>query len=122
MMDFKIKHEIKGRLRVHMLQKRMTCAEADVLLYYLHHLDGVTEAKVYEKTGDAVILYKGKRETVIQGLKSFCYDQVEVPEGLIEHSGRELNAKYQGKLIQQTAVHFGKKLFIPYSVRALITA
>ncbi|MBQ3615351.1 MAG: heavy metal translocating P-type ATPase [Anaerotignum sp.] len=120
-MDFKIKHEIRGRLRVHILQNRMTCQEADALLYYLHSLDGVTEAKVYERTGDAVILYKGERETVIQGLKSFCYAQVEVPEGLIEHSGRELNAKYQGKLVQQTAIHFGKKLFIPYSVRAMIT-
>ena len=121
-MDFKIKHEIKGRLRVHMLQKRMTCAEADALLYYVHNLPGVTEVKVYEKTGDAVILYKGERDDVIHGLKRFSYEKVEVPEGLIEHSGRELNAKYQGKLIQQTAMHFGKKLFIPYSVRAVITA
>ena len=120
-MDFKIKHEIRGRLRVHMLQNRMTCAEADALLYYLHNLEGVTEAKVYEKTGDAVILYKGERETVIRGLKAFCYDKVEVPEGLIEYSSRELNTKYQGKLIQQTAIHFGKKLFIPYSVRSMIT-
>lgn len=122
MMDFKIKHEIKGRLRVHILQKRMTCEEADALLYYIHNLPDVTEVKVYEKTGDAVILYKGEREDVIRGLKQFSYETVEVPEGLIEHSGRELNTKYQGKLIQQTAVHFGKKLFIPYSVRALITA
>ena len=120
-MDFKIKHEIKGRLRVHMLQKRMTCAEADALLYYLHSLEGVIEAKVYERTGDAVIFYKGEREMVIDGLKSFCYHKVEVPEGIIEYSGRELNAKYQGKLIQQTAVHLGKKLFIPYSVRAMLT-
>lgn len=121
-MDFQIRHEIKGRLRVHLLQKRMTCAEADALLYYLHQLDGVHEVKVYEKTGDAVILYRGEREPVIRGLKQFSYGKVEVPEGLIEHSGRELNGAYQGKLIQQTAIHFGKKLFLPYSVRAMVTA
>lgn len=59
-MDFKIKHEIKGRLRVHLMQDRMTCGEADALLYYLHNLPGVTLAKVYEKTGDAVISAAGK--------------------------------------------------------------
>ena len=121
-MDFKIKHEIKGRLRVHLMQDRMTCGEADALLYYLHNLPGVTLAKVYEKTGDAVICYTCERDDVIRSLKRFCYAKVEVPEALCEHSGRELNAKYQGKLIQQTAIHFGKKLFVPYSVRAVLTA
>ena len=66
-MDFKIKHEIRGRLRVHMLQKRMTCAEADALLYYLHNLDGVTEAKVYEKTGERVIKKIFKKSYVYFG-------------------------------------------------------
>ena len=121
-MNFQIKHEIKGRLRVHLLQKRMTCAEADILLYYLHSLPEVTLAKVYEKTGDAVICYSGERDAVIRGLKGFCYEKVEMPEALVEHSGRELNANYQGRLVQQTVIHFGKKLFVPYSVRAVLTA
>ena len=122
MMDFQIKHEIKGRLRVHMLQKRMTSADADTLLYYLNDLPDVSFAKVYEKTGDAVICYTGDRSAVIRSLRQFCYEKTEVPQGLIEHSGRDLNTKYQSKLIQQTAIHFGKKLFLPYSVRAVITA
>ncbi len=120
-MDFQIKHEIRGRLRVHMLQKRMTCAEADALLYYLHSLPDVRFAKVYERTGDAVICYTGERDAVIRSLKRFCYEKAEMPQGLTEHSGRELNARYQGKLIRQTALHFGKKLFVPYSVRAVVT-
>lgn len=107
---------------MHLLQKRMTCAEADTLLYYLHSLPGVTLAKVYEKTGDAVLCYTCGREEVIRGLKQFAYGKVELPEALAEHSGRALNAKYQAKLMQQTAVHFGKKLLIPYSVRAVLTA
>lgn len=121
-MDFQIKHDIKGRLRVHILQKRMTYAEADTLLYYLQALSGVKEAKVYERTGDAVILYQGERTHIIQALRQFSYGAVDLPEGLLEHSGRELNAKYQERLMGQTALHFGKKLFVPYSLRAVVTA
>lgn len=121
-MDFQIKHEIKGRLRVHLLQKRMTCTEADILLYYLHNLPGVTAAKVYEKTGDAVVSFGGSREDIVRGLKRFCYEKVEVPAGLVEHSGRELSSLYQGRLIRQTLLYFGKKLFLPYGIRAALTA
>ena len=58
-MNFVIKHEIPGRIRVHMKQKHMSCLEADTLLYYLNNLQGVTQAKVYERTADASICYTG---------------------------------------------------------------
>lgn len=121
-MEFQIKHEIKGRLRVRIKQNRMTCKQADTLLHYLQTQPCVTKAKVYETTGDAVICYTGERAAVLHSLQQFSYQMVELPEALAEHSGRELNAKYQGKLIQQTALHFGKKLFVPYSLRAVLTA
>ena len=57
---FTIKHEIKGRIRVHMEQRSMTCSQADLLLSYLEKNKTVTKAKVYERTGDAVIFYPGK--------------------------------------------------------------
>lgn len=119
-MKFTIKHEIKGRLRVHMNQKRMSCKEADTLLYYLYQLPNVTEAKVYERTGDAAICYSGRRQEVLDGLAHFQYDALEVPEGVIETSGRELNAEYQEKLIMRVLMRMGSKLFIPYSVRAVL--
>lgn len=121
-MNFQIKHEIKGRLRVHMMQKRMTCAEADILLYYLQGLPMVHHAKVYEKTGDAVIAYNGAREALIHSLKTFCYEKTEVPEGVVLHSGRKLNAQYQEKLVQKVVFHFGRKLFIPIPIRNVIVA
>jgi len=119
-LKFTIKHEIKGRLRVHMNQKRMSCKEADTLLYYLYQLPNVTEAKVYERTGNAAICYSGRRQEVLDGLAHFQYDALEVPEGVIETSGRELNAEYQEKLIMRVLMRMGSKLFIPYSVRAVL--
>ena len=77
-MRFQIKHEIEGRLRVHMMQNRMTFAEADTLQYYLEGLPGVAHAKVYEKTCDAVVTYTAERADIITALKQFCYDRVEL--------------------------------------------
>jgi len=121
-MRFQIKHEIEGRLRVHMMQNRMTFAEADTLQYYLEGLPGVAHAKVYEKTCDAVVTYTAERADIITALKQFCYDRVELPTAISGHSSRETNAEYQSRLVGQTLIHFGKKLFLPYPVRAAITA
>ena len=94
-MKFIIKHEIPGRIRVHMVQPKMTFEEADILLYYLVNLENVTKAKVYERTQDAVIYYEKDRREIIKALQKFGYDRVTVPEGLTEHSGRQMNAEYQ---------------------------
>lgn len=121
-MKFLIKHEIKGRLRIHAMQQNMTYAQADTLLYYLHNLKYVTFSKVYEKTGDAVICYVGDRQNVIKALQKFHYDTVEVPNGIIENSGRQLNAQYKEKLINKVLLRYAGKLFVPFSVRAVYTA
>ena len=98
-MKFKIKHEIRGRIRIHMEQKRMTHEQADILLFYLQNIDGVFRADVYDRTADATIHYKGNRETIIEGLRRFRYEEVEVPNGLLETSGRAMNAEYQEQLV-----------------------
>ena len=100
-MKFKIKHEIRGRIRIHMEQKRMTHEQADILLFYLQNIDGVFRADVYDRTADATIHYKGNRETIIEGLRRFRYEEVEVPNGLLETSGRAMNAEYQEKLVDK---------------------
>ena len=121
-MDFIIKHNIKGRMRVHMMQKKMTYREADILLYYLNSLPNVKSAKVYEHTQDASIVYGGCREELLQDLKRFHYGIVDVPDSVIENSGRELNAAYQEKLIQRCVMHYGRRLLFPYPLRAVYTA
>lgn len=120
-MKFIIKHEIPGRIRVHMVQPKMTFEEADILLYYLVNLENVTKAKVYEKTQDAVIYYEKERREIIKALQKFGYDQVTVPEGLTEHSGRQMNAEYQEKLLMKVVMRFGGKFLIPAPVRAVWT-
>ena len=104
-----------------MVQPKMTFEEADILLYYLVNLENVTKAKVYERTQDAVIYYEKDRREIIKALQKFGYDRVTVPEGLTEHSGRQMNAEYQEKLLMKVVMRFGGKLLIPAPVRAVWT-
>ncbi len=118
-MKFIIKHEIKGRLRIHAVQGRMTCAQADTLCWFLEKQSCVTDAKVYERTADAVICYTGDREELLCTLRSFSYENTKVPDNVLASSGRELNLAYREKLITKVILHYGGKLFIPYPVRKI---
>lgn len=121
-MKFIIKHEAKGRMRIHAVQNRMSYAQADTLLYFLHSQKEVTFAKVYDRTCDAVISYVGDRQTIIELLRGFHYEDVEVPEGLIENSGRELNNTYQEKLIGKIVFHYARRWILPYPIRICLTS
>lgn len=121
-MKFIVKHEINGRLRIHVVQKRMTYTEADTLSWFLSNQKNVTDVKVYERTADAVICYVGTREEVLNLLKEFSYENTKLPEHVAAGSGRELNAVYQEKLVMKTVLHYGSKLFLPMPVRAVITS
>ena len=121
-MKFIIKHETKGRMRIHAVQNRMSFAQADTLLYFLHSRKEVTFAKVYDRTCDAVISYVGDRQTIIELLRGFHYEDVEVPEGLIENSGRELNNTYQEKLIGKIVFHYARRWILPYPIRICLTS
>ncbi|MDD2978498.1 MAG: heavy metal translocating P-type ATPase [Hespellia sp.] len=117
-MKFTIKHEIKGRVRISADQQNMTCHQADMLLYYLYSQQHVTSAKVYERTGDAAIEYVGKRQDIIDALLSFRYEDEKIQAMVPDHTGRELNAKYQEKLINKVLFRVARKIFLPAPLRA----
>lgn len=117
-MKFIIKHEARGRMRIHLVQYRMSYAQADLLLYYLHTQPQVKEAKVYERTGDAVVVYTGDRQQIIDLLLAFAYEEVKAPAGLIENSGRALNADYQEKLVGHVVKHYAIKWLLPLPLRS----
>ena len=119
-MKFIIKHEIPGRIRIHIEQKQMSYQEADTLLYYLNTLEYVTQAKVYRRTADACVCFSGKRELLIQALRKFRYTSVKVPDEVLENSGRQLNDTYQEKLMGQVFFHYARKILLPYPVRKAV--
>ena len=112
-------HESPGRIRVHAMQKRMTMAQADILEYYLKAQEGVIEAKVYDRTGDAVIFYEGKREGMILALSRFSYkgNEALVPS----QTGRALNREYEDKLVLTVVDRVISTLFYPIPLKRVIT-
>ena len=120
-MRFTIKHESRGRMRVHMEQYRMTYEQADTLLYVIHNHRNVTFVKVYDRTADAVIEYVGDREQIIELLRHFHYESANVPQTVIKTSGRELNNSYQEKLIGSVVWHYSKKLLLLLPIRIALT-
>lgn len=120
-MRFVIKHEIKGRLRVHIQQSRMSFAQADTLQYYLDGQSNIVSAKIQERTLDVTVVYTGSREEALKTLEDFTYQGTEVPENYLANSGREMNREYKDQLINKVVMHYGIKLFLPLDIRSVIT-
>ena len=120
-MRFKIEHEIRGRVRLHICQKRMTCRQADQLDYFLTKLNGVISVKVVERNQDVVICYSDNREEMLRAIQRFSYEKAEAPESYLQNSGREMNGEYWEKMVNHVVLHYGKKIFLPLPVRTFLT-
>ncbi|MDD3402911.1 MAG: heavy metal translocating P-type ATPase [Hespellia sp.] len=121
-MRFSIKHESRGRMRISFTAEKMTCHQADLLEYYLYDQMNVTDAKVYERTADAVIYYVGCRADVITALQKFSYISAEEAKLVPDHTGRELKSQYQEKLVNKVVLHYACRLILPAPVRMAVAA
>ena len=116
-----ILHEGKGRMRVHVEKVRMTLHRADVLEAYLNHHDAIVHAAVYERTGDVVITYTGKRTAAIAVLAGYKFDVAEYDALVTSADSRRLNREYQDKMFDLVAGRCLRKLFLPAPIAAAYT-
>ena len=117
-----ILHEGKGRMRVHVEKVRMTLHRADVLEAYLNHHDAIVHAAVYERTGDVVITYTGRRSAAIAVLAGYKFDVAEYDTLVTSADSRRLNREYQDKMFDLVAGRCLRKLFLPAPLDAAYTA
>ena len=117
-----ILHEGKGRMRVHVEKVRMTLHRADVLEAYLNHHDAIVHAAVYERTGDVVITYTGRRSAAIAVLAGYKFDVAEYDALVTSTDSRRLNREYQDKMFDLVAGRCLRKLFLPAPLDAVYTA
>ena len=117
-MRCKILHTSAGRLRVHLCVNGMTLRQADVLEYYIRNIDGITDVKVYDRTADTVIFYRGSNKRIIEALAAFSFESAE-NEGLVpDHTSRVLNREFEDKLVMKVLLRFASKSFLPAPIRA----
>ena len=117
-----ILHEGKGRMRVHVEKVRMTLHRADVLEAYLNHHDAIVHAAVYERTGDVVITYTGRRSAAVAVLAGYKFDVAEYDALVTSADSRRLNREYQDKMFDLVAGRCLRKLFLPAPLDAAYTA
>ena len=121
-MKFVIRHEIRGRVRIHFYQKDMSIRQADLLHYYICSLPGVKAVRVYERTADAVVVYEGGSGKILEDIQRFSYENQRIQELVPKNSGRALNREYKEKLVQKVVVRAFTKSLLPAPVRAVYTA
>lgn len=124
-MRFVILHESNGRIRIHLPHYKMSLEQADILEYYLRSKSFVSQVKVHDRTGNATIKYRGGRkgrESLIESLRYFSYDDEENIALVPEHTSRLLDHKYQDKLFNLISLRVVKKCLLPMPIRNVFIA
>ena len=96
-MKCQILHSSHNRLRVHIMRDHMTLRQADMLEYYLRAKPFVTDVKVFDRTGDAVIIFTDRKQ-LIKALADFTYADKKTAALVPEHTGRELDREFEDRL------------------------
>jgi heavy metal translocating P-type ATPase len=116
-MKFKVLHNMRGRMRIHVMTNEMTDLQADKLEYDLAAQDMILTAKVYERTGDVVISYTGERQILLSYLQTYYYSRKVEEDETLARSGRAMNRKYWDKLVNRVVLRMGSKFFVPAPIR-----
>lgn len=116
-MKFKVLHNMRGRMRIHVMTNEMTDLQADKLEYDLAAQDMILTAKVYERTSDVIITYAGERQLLLSYLQTYYYRRKVEEDETLARSGRAMNRKYWDKLVNRVVLRMGSKLFVPAPIR-----
>jgi heavy metal translocating P-type ATPase len=116
-MKFKVLHNMRGRMRIHVMTNEMTDLQADKLEYDLAAQDMILAAKVYERTSDVVITYAGERQLLLSYLQTYYYSRKVEEDETLARSGRAMNRKYWDKLVNRVVLRMGSKFFVPAPIR-----
>ncbi len=122
-MKYKIKHELKGRIRLHFIQK-LSLTELDKLYCSLSERKFIRRCKVYAPTNDLMLEYTCDRKKVLKLLTDLRTDDITVSESSLAAvtASRELNAEYKSKLLRKAAAHAVNKIVLPLKLRIIILA
>lgn len=120
-MKCKIVYESRGRLRVQLLQKRMTLRQADLLEGWLQAQAGVQQATVHERTCCAIVRYTGERARILAHFRVFCWERAEAEIEIPQQSSREINRAYEERLVSMAVFRLVRSVFFSAPLRMAFT-
>lgn len=116
-MNATILHESRGRIRFRLRQKQMTLAQADLLEAWLQGKSWTRQVTVHERTCAVILYYDGDRQTVLEAIRQFSWQEAERTTALPAHSSRALNREFEEKLVAKVVCKAACTLFLPSPLR-----
>lgn len=116
-MNATILHESQGRIRIKLEQKRMTLEQADRLELWLQSKAWARHVIVHERTCCIILHYEGDRQTVLDDVRRFSWEEAETEISLPTHSTRALNREFEEKLVGKVVMKAACTLFLPSPLR-----
>ena len=116
-MNATILHESRGRIRFRLRQKQMTLAQADLLEAWLQGKSWTRQVTVHERTCAVILYYDGDRQTVLEAIRQFSWQEAERTTALPAHSSRALNREFEEKLVTKVVCKAACTLFLPSPLR-----
>ena len=116
-MNATILHESRGRIRFRLRQKQMTLAQADLLEAWLQGKSWTRQVTVHERTCAVILYYDGDRQTVLEAIRQFSWQEAERTTSLPAHSTRALNREFEEKLVTKVVCKAACTLFPPSPLR-----
>ena len=114
-----ILHQLRGRVRVNFSKTPISLACADKLEYYLKNINGITDVRIFDRTGDAIIKYTCDRKTVFKALSEFSWKNTKVD--IPDHTGRELQREFRDKLVMTVVKYMITRFILPAPLSNAIT-
>ena len=112
-----ILHESRGRIRIRVQQPRMTLEQADLLEAWLLRKPWARQVSVHERTCCVILHYDGSRQTVLDDIRRFSWQEATESISLPVHSSRALNREFEEKLVGKIVLKAASSLFLPSPLR-----
>lgn len=112
-----ILHESRGRIRIRVQQPRMTLEQADLLEAWLLRKPWARQVSVHERTCCVILHYDGSRQTVLDDIRQFSWQEAAQTVSLPVHSSRALNREFEEKLVGKIVLKAASSLFLPSPLR-----
>ena len=119
-MKYTILHLSPKRVRVRILQVRMTPSQAEQLEEYLFSLDNVEKVRADERTGNVVVFFNDGHEPVLKALSEFRYDREKEKNEVSR--GRRLSRDFEQDLLAHVTRRVMKWLFVPEFLKPAVAA
>lgn len=119
-MKYSILHASPNRVRVHILQVRLTSGQAEQIEEYIFSFDSVDKVRADERTGNVVIFFSDGLDEILNALSEFRWDRNRDANEISR--GRRLSRDFETDLLAHVSRRVLRWLFVPDFLKPVVAA